>query len=63
MAEDKQWQAAYNAVDAFLAPVDRWAACKQHWTVADAEAMLRSGMDVSTVTESVSTRYEWMEHC
>ena len=61
-AEDPAWIAAYDAVDAFLAPEQRWAAQRKRWTVKEAEALVPPGMKVTTVTESVTTWYQSMEH-
>jgi O-methyltransferase/aklanonic acid methyltransferase len=60
--QEKEWQAAYDAVDAFLAPEDQWSAQRRRWTVAEAESLLPPGMKVTTVTEPVTTRYESADH-
>jgi ubiquinone/menaquinone biosynthesis C-methylase UbiE len=62
-AEDRHWQPAYDAVDAFLAPGNKWADRKKYWTVAEAEAEdMLPGMEVSTTTEGITTRYRDLEH-
>jgi SAM-dependent methyltransferase len=62
MAEDKKWKPAYGAVDAFLPPQNQWASYRPNWAVPEVEAMLPPGMEISTITEAVTTRFDSMEH-
>jgi SAM-dependent methyltransferase len=65
LSEDRAWQPAYDAVDAFLAREERWSATRPHWAVADAEAALPPDMSVATRVEDHVTRYasvsQWWE--
>jgi SAM-dependent methyltransferase len=60
--EDKDLLPAYEAVDGLLPPDDRWSVYCKRWAVPEVQAMLPPEMDVSTVTESVTIRYESMQH-
>jgi SAM-dependent methyltransferase len=61
-ATDKEWEAAYDAVDAFLAPEDRWSAQRRRLTLTQAEGFVPPGMRVTTTTEPVTTRYSSLGH-
>jgi SAM-dependent methyltransferase len=61
-AEDPAWTAVFEAVDRFIPPDLRWLARVKRWSVADAENMLPAGLDVSTITEPVTTCYTSMGH-
>lgn len=60
-AEDPAWVRAFDAVDEFLPPGDRWAARRQ-LTEAQLRTMLPPGLDVATITEPVVSRYANMSH-
>lgn len=59
-AEDPAWVPAFDAVDAFLPPGDRWAARRQ-LTHDEVRAMLPHGWDVAAITEPVVSRYATMD--
>jgi SAM-dependent methyltransferase len=61
-SQDQEWQAAYDAVDAFLAPEDRWSAQRRRLTLPEAEGLLPPGMKITTTTEPVTTQYNSAEH-
>jgi O-methyltransferase/aklanonic acid methyltransferase len=60
-AEDPAWVGAFDAVDKFLPPGDRWAA-RRRLTAAEVRAVFPDGLDVSTITEPVTARYVNMDH-
>jgi ubiquinone/menaquinone biosynthesis C-methylase UbiE len=61
--EDPEWQPAYDAVDQFLRPEDRWSAARHHWSIPEAETALPPDMTTTATTvEPLTTWYRNLEH-
>jgi ubiquinone/menaquinone biosynthesis C-methylase UbiE len=61
-AEDPAWTGVFAAVDRFLPPERGWLSHPRRRTVTEPEGMLPPGLEVSTVTEPVTTWYSSMDH-